>query len=721
VRVTRLVRAVALALVALCALRPERALPPGANRLALEASPYLQQHAYNPVDWYPWGPEAFARARAEGKPVLLSIGYSTCHWCHVMAEESFENPEIAAYLNANYVAIKVDREARPDLDAVYMTAVQAMGVSGGWPLTVWLTPDAKPFYGGTYYPPHTGDRGARIGFLELLRRIRTVYDENPDKVGEAANDVATRVAEAAAPPPATQTPGPAALFLAYRLAAASFDAEHGGFGTAPKFPEPDELRFLLRYARRTGEGHARDMVVQTLDAMARGGIHDQLGGGFHRYGTDAAWRVPHFEKMLYDNALLANAYLDAAQATGRSDFSATARDVLDYLLRDMQASDGSFYAASDADSEGAEGRYFTWTPGEITAALSPDLAPLALAYFDVGAGGQVDGRSVLATPRPLADVAAEHGLDPAEAATRLARIRTALLEARSRRPPPHIDRKVIAAWNALAISAFARAGTVLREPAYTAVAVRAADALARLLGRGNPLAHHALDGQAVGSAFLDDYTFLEAAHLDLFEATGDPRWFESALVLQHAVDARFHDDHGGGYFATAYDEEHVLARTKPGDDGALPSGNSVALENLLRLSAFTGDDAYRVRADRLLAAVGGTLARQPLAATRLLAGLELRLDVPKEIVLVTGRDAPGAAPFVDRLASLYAPNKVVVIVADGEPLSRLAGLVPLVEGKQARDGRTTAYVCEHGVCALPTSDPEVMAGLVARTKPLDAG
>ena len=652
--------------------------------------------------------------------MLLSIGYSTCHWCHVMAEESFEDPEIAAYLNANYVAIKVDREARPDLDTIYMTAVQAMGVNGGWPLTVWLTPDAKPFYGGTYYPPRTGDRGVRLGFLELLQRLRAAYDEDPEQVAEAADDVVSRIAAASAPPPARGTPGPATLFLAYRLAVSSFDAEHGGFGQAPKFPEPDQSSFLLRYARRSGEAHARDMVAQTLDAMARGGIHDQLGGGFHRYSTDAAWRVPHFEKMLPDNALLAMLYLDAAQATGRPEFAATARDVVDYLRRDMQAPDGTFYAASDADSDGGEGRYFTWTPAEIEAALPPDAARLAVAYFAVDATGQVDGRSVLATPRPLAAVAAEQGLALADAETLLASARSALLEARSRRPAPHVDRKVIAAWNGLAISALARAGSVLGEPAYTTAAVRAADALTALLGPGDPLAHHALDGRATGSAFLDDYTFLEAAHLDLFEATSDPRWLESALHLQHVVDTQFQDD-DGGYFATAHQQEHVLTRTKPSDDGALPSGNAIALENLLRLSALTADDAWRADADRLLAALAGTLTRQPLAATRLLAGLEFRLDVPKEIVLVRGREPNATAPFLERIARAYVPNKVVVVVPDGDALARLASLVPLVEGKQARDGRTTAYVCEHGVCALPTSDPDVMAGLLARTAPLDVG
>jgi uncharacterized protein YyaL (SSP411 family) len=713
------VRAAALAAVALSALPRVDAALPGTNRLAREASPYLLQHANNPVEWYPWGAEAFARARAERKPVLLSVGYSTCHWCHVMAEESFEDPEIAAYLNAHYVAVKVDREARPDVDALYMSAVQAMGVAGGWPLTVWLTPDGKPFYGGTYFPARAGDRGARLGFLDLLQRLRAAYDDDPARVAEAADDVAARVARAAAPVPAEAPPQPGVLFLAYRRSLGDFDETHGGFGRAPKFPQPDRLAFLLRYARRTGERHARDMVVATLDAMARGGIHDQLGGGFHRYSTDAEWRVPHFEKMLYDNALLATLYLEAAQASGRADLADTARDVLDYLARDMTAPDGTFHAASDADSEGEEGRYFTWMPSEIEAVLPPAQARLAIAYFGVTPDGQQDGRSVLATPRPLGEVAARLGVDAAPAARDLEAARTALLAARARRPAPHVDRKVIAAWNGLAISAFARAGLVTGEPRYTAIAVRAADALTRLLADGDRLAHHALDGRVEGGAFLDDHAFLEAAYLDLFEVTGDARWFERALVLQEALDRRFHDDAHGAYFATAHDAEALLAREKPADDGALPSGNAVALENLLRLAAFTADDAWRRRADRLLRALGGTLARHPLAAPRLLAGLEFRHDTAKEIVIVTADGPASAAPFLRRLATVHLPNRVLVLATPDAAAQAPAPLAPLLSGKDLRDGRATAYVCERGACKLPTTDPEVMAQLVARPSPLE--
>jgi hypothetical protein len=711
------VRVVALVAVVLCAVRPT-APPQSRNRLADEASPYLLQHANNPVAWYPWGDEAFARARADGKPVLLSIGYSTCHWCHVMAEESFEDEEIAAYLNANYVAIKVDREARPDLDALYMTAVQAMGVSGGWPLTVWLTPEARPFYGGTYFPPRTGDRGARLGFLPLLQRLRAAYDEDPTRVADAAADVVARVATAFAPAPADTLPGSATLSLGYRLSTRDFDAEHGGFGRAPKFPRPDRLAFLLRYHRRTGERHALVMVERTLEAMARGGIHDHLGGGFHRYSTDAAWRVPHFEKMLYDNALLALVYLEAAEASGRRDFAAVTRDILDYLARDMTSSEGTFYAAGDADSDGEEGRFFTWTPAEIAAAVPDDHARLATAYFAMTPAPGDDERHVLATPQLLPEVAASLGLDPAAAESVLANASAGLVAARALRSAPHVDRKVIAAWNGLAISAFARAGFMLDDPRYTAIAVRAGDAVLARLGRGARLAHHALDGRAVGDAFLDDYAFLEAAALDLFEVTGDSRWFAYALAWQRTLDAHFHDDAQGGYFTTSDDHERLLAREKPSDDGAVPSGNAVALENLLRLAAFTTDDAYRTRADLLLRALGQTLTRRPTSAARLLAGLEFRHDVPKEIVIVTPPVPGEAEPLLERLRVAYLPNRVIVIVQEGAAQQRLAPLLPLVAGKVARGGRPTAYVCEHGVCALPTTDPDTLAELLAKTTPL---
>jgi len=688
------------------------------NRLVREASPYLLQHAHNPVDWYAWGPEAFARAAAERKPVFLSIGYSTCHWCHVMEEESFEDETIAAYLNANYVAIKVDREVRPDLDALYMTAVQAMGVSGGWPLNVWLTPDARPFYGGTYFPPRDGDRPGRIGFLPLLKKLRAVYDAEPARVADAAADVVQRVTASLTPAPSDTRPGTSALSLGYRLATRDFDEDGAGFGRAPKFPRPDQLAFLLRYHRRTGEAHARDMVVRTLDAMARGGIRDHLGGGFHRYSTDAAWRVPHFEKMLYDNALLAMVYLEAAQATGRRDLGLVAREILDYLARDMTAADGTFYAATDADSDGEEGRYFTWTADEITAAVGPEAARIAIAYYAVEPSPTLDGRSVLSTPQPLSDTAATLGLSPEATAAGLEAARAGLVRARGMRTPPHTDRKIIAAWNGLAISAFARAGAAFDDAGYTARAVRAADRILETFRRGDRLAHHALGGCVEGSAFLDDYAFLEGACLDLFEATGRPRWLEEALTLQRTLDAHFADEVHGGYFATPDDGEVLLAREKPTDDGAMPSGNAVALENLLRLGSLTTDDAYDARADRLLIALGKTLMQRPLAAPRLLTGLERRLDVTKEIVIVTQGDRDQAAPLLARLGAAHVPNRVLAVVAIGAPQQTLGALVPLVTDKVAIDGLATAYVCEHRVCRLPVTDADAFAGALAKIAPL---
>jgi uncharacterized protein YyaL (SSP411 family) len=685
------------------------------NRLATEPSPYLRQHAHNPVDWYPWGDEAFAKARAEGKPIFLSIGYSTCHWCHVMEEESFDDEQVAAVLNERYVAIKVDREQRPDVDAVYMTAVQAMGHGGGWPLTVWLTPDRRPFYGGTYFPPHGGMRGARLGLLELLGRLDEAYRQNREQVAAAAADVIGRLERAAAPPPGDTPPDAALLHQAIAQLAADFDAEHGGFGGAPKFPSPATLELLLRYQRRTGDAGALDMVVRTLDAMAAGGIHDQLAGGFHRYATDAAWRVPHFEKMLYDNALLATIYLEASQATGRADLAGVTRRTLDWLARDMTAPDGGFYAAVDADSEGAEGRFYLWTRDDLTAVLDPSSARQVAAYFGVSPDGPVDGRSVLHVAETLDAVAAREGLTADETRSTLDAARERLLAARARRAPPHTDRKVIVAWNGLAISAFARAGQALAEPAYLDRARGAAAAILRATHSGR-LPRSLLDGVPGGRGYLEDYAFFTAGLLDLFEATGDPRWLQRALTLQEVQDAHFQDP-AGGYFRAADDAESLLVREKPDFDGAEPSGNSVALENLLRLHELTGDDRFRDGAERLLRAFGATLARAPQALPRMLCGVDFFLDRPKEIVLVTPPDG-GAEALLAVLRARYVPNRALVVVAEGASQRALAATVPLVAEKTAQGGRATAYVCERRVCQRPTSDPEGFARELARVTPL---
>jgi uncharacterized protein YyaL (SSP411 family) len=680
------------------------------NRLATEPSPYLRQHAHNPVDWYPWADEAFAKARAEGKPIFLSIGYSTCHWCHVMEEESFDDEEVAAVLNERYVAIKVDREQRPDVDAVYMSAVQAMGHGGGWPLTVWLTPDLKPFYGGTYFPPRSGVRGARFGLVELLPRLDAAYREDSEQVAAAAADVVGRLARAAAPPPGDTLPDPTLLHGAVARLRADFDAEHGGFGAAPKFPSAATLELLLRYHRRTGDTGARDMAMRTLETMAAGGIHDQLAGGFHRYATDAAWRVPHFEKMLYDNALLATVYLDASQATGRPEFAAVTRRTLDWLARDMAAPDGGFYAAIDADSEGEEGRFYLWTPDDLAAVLDPSSARLAAAYFGVSGD-----RGVLRMAEALAAVAAREGLSPDEARATLDAAREQMLAARARRAPPHTDRKVIVAWNGLAISAFARAGGALADPAYTERARRAAEAVLGTIESGR-LPRTLLDGVASGRGYLEDYAFFTAGLLDLFEATGDPRWLRSALALQGTLDAHFRDP-AGGYFRTADDAERLLVREKPDFDGAEPSGNSIALGNLLRLHELTGDDRFRDGAEALLRAFGPALARAPQALPQMLCGVDFFLDRPKEIVLVTPPDG-GAEPLLAALRERFVPNRALVVVAEGAPQRALAATVPLVTEKAAQGGRATAYVCERRVCQRPTSDPDAFARELERVAPL---
>ena len=666
------------------------------NRLAREPSPYLRQHAHNPVDWYPWGDEAFAKARAERKPILLSVGYSTCHWCHVMEEESFEDEEIAAYLNARYVAVKVDREERPDVDRVYMNAVQLMNDGGGgWPMTVWLTPERRPFYAGTYFPPRAGVRGQRIGFLELLTKLADTFATDPARVEDAAADVVARLEAAAAPPPSATVPGVETLTRGWAEIAPSFDEEHAGFGGRPKFPRPSQLLFLLRYHRRSGDPAPLRLAVRTLDAMAAGGIHDQAGGGFHRYSVDAAWRTPHFEKMLYDNALLARAYLEAAQAAGRADLAAVARTTLDYLVRDMAAPSGGFFAASDADSDGEEGKFFVWTAAELAQVLGPERGRAAAAYFDVG-----DAPTTLATP----------ARDPAP--PDLEDVRRALRDARSRRVPPHVDRKVVVSWNGLAVSAFARASRILGDPTLAEQARATARALLAQRRDGR-LPRYLIDGDPHGDAYLDDYAFLVAGLLDLFEATFETRWLADAVALQQVQDRRFADP-AGGYFLTADDHEALLTREKPDYDGAEPTGNSVALENLVRLHALTTDDRYRQRAAALLSAFATPLTRSPSALPHMLAALDMQLGPMKEIVLVSPTNVTALAPFLDHLARTHLPNHVLVAATDAAPSKELTTLVPVAADKTTMDGRPTAYVCQNHICKRPTSDVTVFAEQLAR-------
>jgi hypothetical protein len=697
-------------------LRPDGA-PRFVNRLLLESSPYLLQHAHNPVSWFPWGDEAFARAKKENKPVLLSIGYSTCHWCHVMEEESFEDLEIAAYLNRHYVAVKVDREQRPDIDGVYMAAVQMMTGGGGWPLTVWLTPDRKPFYGGTYIPPRDGVRGERVGFLTLLQRLRNAYRQESERITAAGREIAQQLQATLTPEAGQGAPTAAVLLAAAEALKKTFDSQYGGFGHAPKFPRPVELESLLRYSLRTGDTQARDMVMKTLEAMAAGGIRDHLGGGFHRYATDRQWRAPHFEKMLYDNALLVVAYLEAYQVSGREEFAGLAREVLAYVARDMTAPAGAFYSATDADSEGEEGKFFVWTLAEVESTLGP-AAKLFSSYYGVTEHGQFSGKNVLHIAQPLTEVAKPFALTVEQAEAQLAEARAKLFAVRKQRAPPHTDTKIIAAWNGLMISALARAAQVLHAPEYAHYARRAAEYILSTMKKGDRLQRSVLDGTVSGNAYLDDYAFLAASFLDLYEATFELRWLQEAVALQRTLEAHFWDKRHDGFFFTPDDGEVLLAREKPNYDAAEPSGNSVAVMNLLRLAEFTTDDRYRQMAEKTLALFAAQLERAPTSLPRLLAGVDFLLDAPKEIIIVKPHAESTAEPFLAQLRTRFVPNRILTVVAQGKDLEQQQQVIPLLRFKTAIEGKTTAYVCEKRVCALPTSDPTVFARQLDHITPL---
>jgi len=680
--------------------------PTYTNRLVRETSPYLLQHAHNPVNWFPWGEEAFARARATDRPILLSVGYSTCHWCHVMERESFEDEAIAATINAHFVPIKVDREERPDVDSLYMTAVQLLTGRGGWPMTVLMTPDGEPFFAGTYFPARDGDRGAHRGFLSILRQLAGAYADHRDEVLEDATRVSRRLQELAAPRPAGDVPPGDLVATTARLLMRGFDPRHAGWGRAPKFPQPSRLGLLARFARRSGDEEAKRQLAATLHAMADGGIRDHVGGGFHRYSTDARWLVPHFEKMLYDNAQLAVAYVEGWQLTGEERFLRIARETLDYLVREMRAPSGGFYSATDADSptptgEREEGWFFTWTPAELEAVLGPEDAGWLSAVHGVTAGGNFEGRSILCLPDgPLADDAAR---------SRLRGLHQRLYAARSERPPPLRDDKVLTAWNGLVISAFARAAAATGDTAYAEVAAGAARALVppegARLGR-------TLGGET--AAYLEDHAFLIRGLLDLHEATGDPDWLAAARRIQAAQDERFAAAEGG-YWRTADDAESLLVRDRPLDDGALPSGNAIAADNLLRLAALGDDDALRQRAERLFAAFAAPLSQQPMGALRLLQSLDRLHDTQREVVVVF-REEAAARPLLDVLGRTFLPNRVVVAVDEAEVRSQ-GESIPLLAGKAVMgDAGATAYVCERGRCERPTADPEVFAAQLAQVR-----
>jgi uncharacterized protein YyaL (SSP411 family) len=679
-----------------------------ANRLANEKSPYLLQHANNPVDWLPWGDEAFALAKEGDKPIFLSIGYSTCHWCHVMERESFEDEKIAAQLNSDFVPVKVDREERPDVDDVYMTAVQTMTGAGGWPMSLFLTPEGRPFYGGTYYPPD--DRYGRPGFSSVLTAVADAWENRRSELEASAGQLLAHLDRAVHAPTGGPDVGAEPLEKAARSLAAEFDPRHGGFGGAPKFPPSMRLEFLIRRWVRTGDVHARGMVEETLAKMAAGGIYDHVGGGFHRYSTDARWLVPHFEKMLYDNALLARMYLLAFRAFGDPDFARVARETLDYMLAEMTPAGGGFFAAQDADAGGEEGTFSVWDPASLEAAVGTDAAPIVAARYGVTSSGNFEGsgQTVLSIVRSVPEIAADRGISEARVDEILREARPKMYEVRSRRVRPMTDEKLLTDWTALAISAFALAGRLLREPRYEEAARRAADRILANCRVAGDLLHREKDGVAGIPGFASDHAFFIEALLDLYEATFEARYFREAVALQREMDDRFADPRGG-YYLAAKAHGALIVRPRELFDGATPSSNSVAAMNLLRLATFTGDASYRNRAERLFASLAGYLDRAPAAFPRLLCALDYRQDEPREVVLA---GEPGSGDFEALRAAVFAsprPNRVVVhAAASGTPEE----LLPLVERRVSDDGRARAFVCRSFSCLAPTSDPAELATML---------
>jgi uncharacterized protein len=691
--------------------------PPHRNRLAREKSPYLLQHASNPVDWHPWGEEAFEIARREDKPIFLSIGYSTCHWCHVMERESFEQEDVARILNEHFVPVKVDREERPDVDQIYMTVCQALTGSGGWPLTLLLTPDRQPFFAGTYFAPEA--RFGRPGLKEILYQVLSAWEQQRDRVAEAAERITREIQ-----PQFAGSPGGAldveTLRLAFEQLTSRYDESHGGFGVAPKFPTPHVLTFLLRYWLRVGAPRALEMVETTLQAMRRGGIFDHVGFGFHRYSTDREWLVPHFEKMLYDQALLMTAYVEAYQATGNPLYGAVAKEIAAYVLRDMTSPEGAFYSAEDADSEGEEGKFYVWRRSEIEAILGAEESALYCRAYRIEAEGnwrdeatgRVPGTNIPNLDVDPAAVAKEVGIEPAELARRLEAARQKLFEVRERRVRPHKDDKVLTSWNGLMIVALSKAAQAFDEPSYAKAAERALDFISSKLVRedGRLLARYR-DGEAAHPGYLDDYAFLAWGLLELYEATFAARHLDAALRLVREMKRLFHDPRGGGYFFTGEDGEALLARAKEVYDGAAPSGNSVAALVLLRLGRITGDTALERSAEAVFQGFSGTAARMPTAHAQLLGALDFALGPAREIVIAGERSDPEARAMVREVARRFLPRKVVLWNAPDEAKT-LHRLAPFVKAQGPVGGAPAAYVCENYACRAPVTSAAELGRLL---------
>ncbi len=674
------------------------------NRLVNEQSPYLRQHAYNPVDWYPWGEEALKRAREENKPILLSIGYSACHWCHVMERESFENETIARLMNENFVPIKVDREERPDLDQIYMDAVQLITGRGGWPLTMFLTPDGRPFFGGTYWPPE--DRHGMPGFGRILTAVANAYRSGAREVSHNVEKLTEALGALSSYEPAAGEMRRDLAVAAARSLAGAYDSINGGIGGAPKFPNTFVFSLFLRVFAGEGDEAMGEMVRHTLKKMARGGIYDQIGGGFHRYSVDERWMVPHFEKMLYDNALLARLYADAGRALNEAEFLAVSREILDYVLREMTSPEGGFYSSQDADSEGEEGKFFLWTLREVERIVGPDLAPIAERYFDITEEGNFEQRNILHRTIEPADAARMFGKTEEEIESAIATIRAKLLAARNQRVHPGRDEKILTAWNAMMISAFAEGYRAHHEPRYLEAARRAAEFILRTMWDGRALKRSYKDGVARFNAYLEDYALLAGAMLDMYQASLDSAWLERARMLADVIIDRFLDRQKGGFYFTSDDHEALITRSKAAFDGSTPSGNSAAVMALLRIGEYTGEDRYRAEAERTLKLFREFIEKQPFGFSHMLEAVDLYHRGPTEVVLAGERDSAEFREWMDRLGLLYVPNLALFAADSGGSIERLP---EQVHGKTQRDGRLTAYVCRDRTCSAPITDFKELA------------
>ncbi|MGH7890831.1 MAG: thioredoxin domain-containing protein, partial [Thermodesulfobacteriota bacterium] len=671
------------------------------------------QHADNPVDWYPWGEEAFEKAAREDKPILLSIGYSTCHWCHVMEHESFEDPEVAKLMNETFVSIKVDREERPDIDSVYMTVCQLLSKGGcGWPLNIIMTPDKKPFFAGTYIPKES--RFGRIGMVELVPRIKEVWKDKREEVLKSADSITEAVKKATG---LTQGSSgrdltPAALTLGYNQLLGRFDETNGGFGTAPKFPTPHNLLFLLRYWKRTGDEQALSMVEATLGGMRKGGVYDHVGYGFHRYSTDPRWFLPHFEKMLYDQAMLALVFTEAYQATGKKEYEDTARQIFTYVMRDMTSPEGGFYSAEDADSEGEEGKFYVWTEDEITGVLGKDDGELIIKTYNVGesgnfseeASGEKTGSNILYLKKPLPELARSFGMSADEFEGRIDKSRKKLFDVREKRVHPHKDDKILTDWNGLMIAALSKGASAFSDPLYSDAAKRAADfVLGKMTDGKGRLLHRWRDGDAGIGGSIDDYSFFIWGLLELYESTFDIKYLKAALDLQTEMTGLFWDDKNGGFYFTSHDAEELITRHKEIYDGAIPSGNSVAMLNLLRIGRITGDAAYDEMASKLAKAFSGTVEQAPVAYTQLLSSLDFAIGPSYEVVVVGDPASPDTKEMLSAIRKRYSPNKVLLFKGTGD-VPGVTAIAEFTKGQASIDGKATAYVCLDHVCNLPTTD-----------------